>query len=205
MERTAIISLVRITLRDGPTIRLSDGGFITWGTETFTGLDPVFGTIGSVESMAEGVGDEIPALELTLLPPVTSAPAELTAPGYQNSEVNIYIGEFSQETGQFIGTPDVMFNGQIDQPIFRIGRERREIVLTIVSTAERLFLQNSGNSLTPRWQKSIWPGDKGHDNAVGLTIPVAWGVEQRPVAGSGASTPNFGWVPGYNRPTWQGF
>lgn len=185
MEHTAYISLFRIRLRDGPTIRLSDGGFITWNGETFSALDPVFGTIGSVESMAEGVGDEVPALEITLLPPLTSAPALLTSPNYQNSQVDIYIGEYDPDTGSFIGSPDIQFTGQIDQPIFRVGRERREIALTIVSTAERLFMRDEGNSLTPRWQKSIWPGDKGHDNAIGLTIPVAWGVEQRPTANSG--------------------
>lgn len=183
MESVAITSLIRITLRGGPTIRLSDGGFITWGAETFQGVDPVFGTIGSIESMAEGVGDEIPALELTLLPPMTSAPAQLTSPDYQNSQVDIYIGEYNPDTGVFFGSPDIMFTGQIDQPVFRVGRERREIILSIVSTAERLFMANDGNSLSPRWQKSIWPGDRGQDNAIDLTIPVAWGVEQRPVAG----------------------
>ena len=187
MDRISVISLIRIALRGGPTIRLCDGGFITWNGETFNSIDPIFGTIGSIESMAEGVGDEIPALELTLLPPVSSAPSILTSPDYQNSEVRIYVGEFNQDTGQFYGNPDFMFIGQVDQPIFRVGRDRRELSLTIVSTAERLFMRNNGNSLTPRWQKSIWPGDKGHDNAVGLTIPVAWGVASRPIAHSGSN------------------
>lgn len=187
MERISIISIIKIQLKDGPTIRLSDGGFITVGGETYQGVDPVFGTIGSIESMSEGVGDEIPALEITMLPPETSAPAQLTAPNYQNSTVQISIGEYDQDTGLFIGSPDLMFLGQIDQPIFRVGRGRRELSFTVVSTAERLFMQNRGNSLTPRWQKSIWPGDKGQDNAVGLTIPVAWGVESRPVASSGGN------------------
>lgn len=190
MIRTSIIGLVRITL-PSYTVRLCDGGFIRWGAETFQSKDPIFGTIGSVEGLTEGIGDEIPALEMTLLPPITSAPAQLSQPGYQNSVVRFWVGEYDQDAGTLIGTPDLMFHGQIDQVTMIAGRSRREISLTVVSTAERLFLRNDGNTLTPRWHKSVWPGERGHDNAVGLTIPVAWGVEQRPIAGSGgqASSP----------------
>ena len=187
MHSLSLMTILRIALPGGVVIRLTDGGFVTYQGETYQGLDPVFGTIGSVQSMAEGVGDEIPALEITLLPPETSGPAQLTAPGYQNSIVQLAMGEFDPDAGVFIGDPDLMFIGQIDQPSFRVGNNRRELTLSVVSTAERLFMANDGNSLTPRWQKEIWPGDRGHDNAVGLTIPVAWGVEQRPVAGSGGA------------------
>lgn len=184
MQRVSIIGLVRIALPSA-TVRLCDGGFIEFGGELYQSKDPVFGTIGSVQGLTEGIGDEIPALEMTLLPPVSSAPSQLSQPGYQNSVVQFWVGEYDQEDGVLIGTPDLLFHGQIDQVTMLAGRARREISLTVVSTAERLFLRNDGNTLTPRWHKSIWPGEKGHDNAVGLTIPVAWGVEQRPLAGSG--------------------
>lgn len=189
MERIAIMSLVRIAL-PGQTIRLCDGGFIHWNGETYQGLDPVFGVIGDVKGVTEGVGDEIPALEMTLLPPMSSAPGDLSRPGYQNSIVQMFVGEYDQDTGSFIGNPDMLFHGQIDQVTMTTGRDRRELSLTIVSTAERLFLRNEGNTLTPRWHKSVWPGERGHDNAVGLTIPVAWGVESRPAAGSGSAPVN---------------
>lgn len=186
MDRIAIISLVRIDLPTA-SIRLCDGGFITYGGDTYRGLDPVFGTIGDVRGLTEGIGDEIPALEMTLLPPMSSAPSDLSRPGYQNSIVQMMVGEYSETTGAFLSPPDLMFHGQIDQMTMIAGKERRELSLTIVSTAERMFLNNDGNTLTPRWHQSIWPGERGHDNAVGLTIPVAWGVESRPVASSGRS------------------
>lgn len=193
MQTISLIGLVEIVL-PAYTVRLCDGGFIVFEGQTFMSKDPVFGTIGSIEAMSEGVGDEIPQMEMTLLPPVSSAPSDLTDPGFQNKAVRFWLGEFNQTTGVLIGTPDLMFDGHIDQVTMIAGRERREIQMSMVSAAERLFLRNDGNSMTPRWHKSIWPDELGHDNAVGLTTPVAWGVENRPVASSGAkATPYNGW------------
>ncbi|MBB4857203.1 hypothetical protein HNO88_000510 [Novosphingobium chloroacetimidivorans] len=185
MERIALISLLRIDL-PGATVRLCDGGFIEFDGGLYEGADPLFGTIGSVQAMTEGIGEEIPALELTLLPPETSAPADLSQPGYQRSTVRAWVAEYVQETNAIVGTPDLLFHGQIDQTSLKVGRATRELSITVVSTAERLFMLNEGNSLSPRWHKSIWPGELGHDNAIGLTVPVAWGTDARPGTG-GAS------------------
>ncbi len=184
MERIGLISLLRIDLPDA-TVRLCDGGFIEFAGELYEGADPLFGAIGAVQPLTEGIGEEIPALELTLLPPDTSAPADLSRPGYQRSTVRAWVAEYVQETNAIVGTPDLLFHGQIDQTSLKVGRSTRELSITVVSTAERLFMLNEGNSLSPRWHKSIWPGELGHDNAIGLTVPVAWGTESRPAAGAG--------------------
>jgi hypothetical protein len=55
----------------------------------------------------------------------------------------------------------------------------------IVSTAERLFEVNIGNTLSPRFHKSIWPGETGEDAAIGIGLTVAWGIEA-PTGGGGA-------------------
>lgn len=192
MDRIALVSLLRIDLPE-VTVRLCDGGFVPFEGENYTAQDPLFGTIGSVDPLTEGIGEEIPALELTLLPPAGSAPADLSRPGFQRSTVRAWVGEFSQESGQLIGAPDLLFHGQIDQTTLRVGRSSRELAITVVSTAERLFMLNEGNSLSPRWHKSIWPGELGHDNAIGLTVPVAWGVESRPGAGTSYAASGSPW------------
>jgi len=179
MERIGLMALLRIDLPD-TTVRLCDAGFVTYDGGTFLAQDPTFGAIGSAQALTEGIGEEIPALELTLLPPGSSAPADLSRPGYQRSTVRAWIGEYSQETGALLGEPELLFHGQIDQTKLRVGRATRELSITVVSTAERLFMLNEGNSLSPRWHKSIWPGELGQDNAIGLTVPVAWGTEARP-------------------------
>jgi hypothetical protein len=179
-----LTGLCKIELPDA-TLRLCDGGFIVWGSETFVSKDAVFGTIGSIEALSEGVEAEVPALEMVLIPPTTSGAATIAKPGYQKSRVRLWLAEYIRATGLVDGTPDLLFDGQIDQTPFTVGRDTRELALSIVSTAERLFERNIGNSLSPSFHKSIWPGETGHDNATGLGRPVAWGVEAPPSTSGG--------------------
>lgn len=183
MQRVSLIGLIKIEL-PATTIRICDGGFVVFAGETYRSKDDVFGSIGSLGAMTEGIGEEIPALEMTLLPAATSAPATLSQPGFQKSTVRLWVGEKNEELGTIVGTPDLLFLGQIDQTVFRIGRSSRELAMTIVAKLERLFLRNEGNSLSAMFHKSVWPGETGHDNATGLVRPIAWGVE----ASQGAST-----------------
>ena len=176
MNRIGLIGLLKIELPDA-TVRLCDGGFIDFDGETYRSTDPVFGGIASLQALTEGVGEEIPALELSLNPAGTSAPADLSQPGFQKSAVRLWVGEFDVDAGTLTGDPDLLFYGQIDQTILRIGRNARDLAMTIVSTLERLFMRNEGNTLSPTFHKSVWPGELGHDNATGLTVAVAWGVE----------------------------
>lgn len=187
----AITGLVRIAFPTR-TVRLCDGGFITWGGETYRSSDAVFGNIGSLEPLTEGIGDEVPALSLTLQPPGTTPAADLSQPGFQQAAVRFWIAEYDVATGQVIGTPDLAFVGQVDQTSIRVGRGERALAITIVSTAERLFERNIGNTLSPAFHKSIWgPGELGHDNAIGLEVPIAWGVEA-PVRAGGAGAGVYG-------------
>ena len=178
MNRVGLIGLVKIEL-PAATVLLCDGGFIEFASETYTSADSTFGTIGGVQALSEGEGDEVPALELTLLPSGDAAPADLSKPGFQTARVRFWIGEYDLDTGLLDGTPDMMFDGQIDQTTLKVGATR-ELSMSVVSTAERLFERNTGNSLSDSWHQSVWPGEKGHENATGLAVPVAWGAESPP-------------------------
>ena len=179
-----IIGLCKIELPDS-TIRLTDGGFILWDEEVFASKDPVFGTIASTDELSEGIDAEVPALDMAMIPAGTAAAADLSQPGFQRSRVRFWLGEYVRETGLLDGEPDLLFDGQIAQTSLSAGRSSRELAMTIVSTAERLFERNIGNSLSPSFHKSVWPGETGHDNATGLGAPVAWGVEAPPSTSGG--------------------
>lgn len=186
---TGLIGFLKMELPTGD-VRLCDGGFIEYNGELYVSEHEIFGAISGLQPLNEGVGNEVPALQLTLVPGEDALPGDLTQPGFQRSRVRLWIGEFDTDTGQLIGNPDLMFDGQIDQTVFSVGAGR-ELSMSIVSTAERLFELNTGNSLSSSFHKSVWPGEKGHDNATGLTIPVAWGTG-RPINGSNMP-PNIGW------------
>lgn len=194
MNQIALTGLLKIELPDH-TIRFCDGGFFAFEGETYRSEDALFGTIGAVESLSEGVGDSVPALSISLLPPDETAPATLSQPGYQTARVQFWIAEYDAQTG-VITSAEKMFDGQIDQTILTVSKTQRELTMSIVSLAERLFEGNIGNTLNPTWHKSIWPGETGHDNATGLSVPVAWGTEG-PSRGGTSSSGRGGGVSDY--------
>jgi len=179
MQRIALIGLVKMELT-AVTVRLCDGGFIEFDGDIYTSKHNTFGSIGSIEPLTEGVGDMVPALEMTLLPPDSTPISSLAQPGYQNSRVRFWVGEYDVDLGTLVGDPDLIFDGMIDQMVLSLDRQ---LSVSVVSRLERLFELNIGNSLNPSFHKSIWPAETGHDNATGLGKPVAWGVEAPPTYG----------------------
>lgn len=175
MDIVTLAGLVKIELPD-VTLRLCDGAFVIWDAETFTASDPDFGTIGSMEPVDEGVGDEIPALRMNFLPNSSAAAADLSKPEYQGCRVRMWIAEVDLATNEVIGDPSLEFDGQADSTDLVIDRGTRELEMDIVSAAERLFLINEGNTLSPRFHKSLYPGELGQDNAIGVGVGVAWGT-----------------------------
>jgi hypothetical protein len=191
MDRILLCGLLKIEL-PAHTIRLCDGGFLTFGGEDYASSDQYFGTIGGLEALSEGVGDEVPGSRLTFLPDSNAAAATLSAPGMQGSRIRFWIAEVDPDTGLVIGTPDQQADMQVDRTVLKIGRGTRSLEMDMVSRAERLFVQNEGNSLSPEFHKSVWPGETGEDNATGLGTTVAWGVEGPP---RGSSYGVFGGSP----------
>ena len=182
MNQIALTGLMKVEL-PSRTLRLCDGAFFIYEGETYEEEDSVFGTIGSFEPVEEGVGDFVPAINMTLLIPAATVAAEVSAPGNQTSRATFSIAEYDVETGLIISA-DVLFDGQLDQTTYVIGDGKKELGVAIVPLAERLFEGNIGNTLNSTFHKSVHPGEKGHDNATGLSVGVAWGTES-PRRGSG--------------------
>lgn len=177
MNSIALAGLCKIEL-PAYTIRLCDGGVIIWGAETFAARDGTYGTLGSIDAVREGDGDEMPPVSLTLLPPSTTAAATLVQPAFQGSRVRLWLAEYTIATGAVAGTPELKFDGELDTATLELSDFSLD--LTVIPRAGRLFELNIGNSLNPAWHKSIWAGETGHDNATGLGRAVAWGVEAPP-------------------------
>ncbi len=175
MNIIGLTGLVKIEL-PSHTILLCDGDFFNYAGDTYRSKDAIFGTIQGFESVEESVGDVVPAIIITLLPPTTSAVADISQPGNQTARVTFMVAEYDVDT-RVISSADVMFLGQVDQTVFTLGKATRKLTMSVVSVAERLFEGNIGNSLDSEFHKSVWPGETGHDNATGLSVSVAWGTE----------------------------
>jgi hypothetical protein len=159
------------------TVRLCDGGFVNWsGVGNFTSSDSAFGTIESVESISEGLGDEAPGARLTLLPTSTADAAELFQSNAQGRPIRFWLAEVNRSTGALFGTPELMFWGMIDSMSVRLGQQSRRVEVEFVAASERLFFVREGNVLSPRFHQDAWPGENGFNHCTGNGVQVPWGV-----------------------------
>tara|TARA_R110000787_G_scaffold94640_5_gene197462 strand:+ start:738 stop:1361 length:624 start_codon:yes stop_codon:yes gene_type:complete len=188
--RIAVVNLMKMELPTGD-VCLTDGGMMVWGGDSYLPGHATFGTLVGAEALTEGVGDSLPGVTISFYPDALAAPSDLSQPGFQGSSVRFWQADYSVDLGTVIGSPDLIFDGLIDATRLRIGRETRELQIDLISAAERLLLRNEGNSMSPVFHKSVWPGELGHDNATGLQIPVAWGVDA-PARSSSATAPYYG-------------
>lgn len=161
------------------TLRLLDGSasLIIEG-ETYVGLDPTFGTISDLSELSEEDGDDAPEITVTLFPPDLSATAVLANPAMQGCTATLMVGAADPLTGMAIGTPEVLFLGEIDVPTVGIdGNGLRTLSFTIVSVFERLFEVEEGQRASNGWHQSIWEGELGLEFMTGTDVNLYWGTK----------------------------
>lgn len=159
------------------TVRLCDGGLVNWpGVGLFTAIDSEFGTIGSLDAGAEQIGDEASGGRLTINVPTNAAAVALASAQMQGKALRFWLAEINVQTGALIGTPQKMFEGDVDTVAISLGQNDRTVVIEYVDAAERLFSIREGNVLTSRFHKTAWPGELGFDYCTGVASQVPWGV-----------------------------
>lgn len=158
------------------TIRLIDGaGKITFpDARVFTGRDSVFGTIGGVDAISDGAGDQAPALRLTLFPASDAAAADLAGADMQGSEVTFYLVIINPDTGAVIGTPEEIFSGLLDVPTLRSGPNSRSLEYEITSVLEDMFMNDDGARLNNAFHQSFWPGELGFEFVTAIPHQIYW-------------------------------
>lgn len=171
-----LTGLLRVDLPTG-VVRLCDGAFFDFGGARYFASDPILGTIASVNDLSEGLGNEIPALDITFNPLGPIAISALSQAALQRRSIRLWLAEYEVETGLIVGTPELRFDGFVDQPAIRDNENEYSVSLVAVPWLEYFFDRDDGNTLSSAFHKTIFPGETGHDNATGLGIGVAWGAE----------------------------
>lgn len=180
---TGLTGLLKIELPDGDVL-LSDGGVTVFDGDTYSPSDPVLGALASIQTIAEGIGDEIPALEMGFAPQGITAVTALSVGAIQQSRVRLWVAEYDTDTGAVVGTPELRFIGFVDQPQVSFAFRQFSVTLTAVPDLEAMFFRDTGNGLSSTFHKALYAGELGHDNASGISIPVAWGVASPPRGGT---------------------
>lgn len=173
---TGLTGLLKIELPDH-TVLLTDGGVTDYDGDTYTAEDSVLGSLASIEAIAEGIGQQIPALDLSFTPTSIVAVSALSIGAIQQSRVRLWVAEYNTDTGAVIGTPDLRFSGFVDQPRVSMAFRQFSVSITAVPELEAMFYRDTGNGLSSTFHKSLYPGELGHDNATGLSLSIAWGTE----------------------------
>lgn len=177
-DRAMVTLLIEVQLpAPAAALRLMAGsGFLVWGAKTFLGEDPTFGTLGSIDAIEDGTGDEAPAIGFTMFPPDNATAAQLASPTYQGSPVYVWLAGIYPATGTLVPDPYLLFAGELDQPTLTIDRGQRQIDFDCVSAFERLLEDDEGARLTDAFHQSIWPGETGFANVTGIEKTVYWGT-----------------------------
>lgn len=168
-----------LDLGGGDWLRLLRGsGEISFSGKTFVGIDPAYGVLGQVEPITDGVENEAPALQVTLMPPDRAAAVALAQPGLQGQRVNFWQGVAELSTGAAIGTPDLLFVGEVDVPDLRVGQGSLSVTLEVVSVFERFFELREGVRLNSAFHQLAWPGELGLEFVTETQRQLPWGRDE---------------------------
>lgn len=180
----------------GGDVRLCSGGTLKFDGEIYSSRHPVWGTVAEVPPIESALGDFAPGGVITMAPPPETPLSVLLADEVWGCRVRGWTGEVEPDSNTVL-TATLLGDWIVDFP--RRKLRQRLIVLQLRTRAERLFLRNRGNVCSPRYHKSVWPGEKGFDNCTDVPVQVAWGTQSTPVGAAGSSVTGGGGGGGIER------
>lgn len=171
-----MFTAVKIQLPYAVTLYLLDGpAVLTFGGNTFSGVDPTYGALAGIEALDDGIDTEAPGLKLTIAAPNKEAAEFLSDPGVQGSPVSVWEGVVDKATGLVVEDPDLVFTGEIDVPTLSFADRQRLVEYDLSSIWERFFADDEGARLSDAYHQSIFPGELGLQFVTGVTSQTYWG------------------------------
>jgi hypothetical protein len=170
-----LFAAVQIVHPMGTAYLLDGSGFLTFFGATWTGGSDIFGSLGALEVISDGSGEEAPSCNLSLLPPNASQMIALVTGSAQGGAVAIYVGCFNPTTGQVIGTPDLRFLGAIDTATVQPNGASSMVVFGLTSAFERFFDTEEAAKLSNSFHQTIWPGELGFQYMTNILSKMPWG------------------------------
>jgi hypothetical protein len=166
-------------------VRVHDGiGTIIWGGNSYEGV----GTLGGVEQVDESVEVIARPLSLTLSGVETSLVSTAMTETYQNRTVTIYLGFLDETTNAVIDTPEVSWEGRMNQMSISSSEGGAVIKLTC---EHRLRREMRIARYTNEDQQLLHSGDRFFDLVTNIKGFVSkWGELSVGGSGFGSRTQN---------------
>lgn len=173
-----------ITLPAG-TYRITSGGQVTFGGNTYAGHDDDLGALSYVGSIDDG-GERTAALPEIGLEVFTGTGINaLTATDAQGSPWVLYWGLVDPSTGAVVGTPVTVISGALNIVTLEISASRRSAVIESYSEEQFLLLPNQHAALSDAFHRQVWPGETGLNNVSGGAKDIYWRASEPPRSISG--------------------
>lgn len=186
LAKIGLRAAIAVKIEIEPEIRIFDGsGIINLNSETYEGVDDLFGTLGGLETITEALSNRAPTVSLSLLIPDETAIANLLQPENQNSLVSVYFAVIDYATSTSIGSPELLWKGRLDTASITASENSHTVELNTVSAFDRLFAVDEGARLNSIWHNRIWPNETGLDRQIAGLRKVYWGQEGGSFAGGG--------------------
>ncbi len=172
-----VIVFGALTLSVGAdTLRLLDGSDeIEIDGNIYSGEDAIYGSWGALDKFADGTGDSAPSIVVSLVPRDDDAIMALTGPTMQGESVQVTIGAVSETTGEVIGEPYVLFDGEVDIARYIFGKRTSEVEYECVGGMDRMFFNDEGIRIVPSFHVQVWPGELGLNHVTGIKNVIYWG------------------------------
>lgn len=183
-RRLTLAAFMKLELPGGD-VRLCDGGVLKFGGEEYAARHPIWGALAEVPPAESALGDFAPGGSIVLAVDPSAPRSTLLADAVRQSRVRAWWGEVDSASNT-VTSATLLGDWVVDFPRLRVTRAGRLVSLQMITRAERLFLTNRGNVCSPRFHKSIWPGERGFDNCTDVPVQVAWGTQGAPAGSVGA-------------------
>ncbi|EGF93750.1 hypothetical protein ABI_21920 [Asticcacaulis biprosthecium C19] len=161
------------------TVHLLDGaGTLSFGGEVWSGFDPDFGALGALEAIGDQADrDEAPEFLLTVRPADAALLVGLATAAAQGCAASLYIGAFDPQSGAVVGTPEVVFQGEVDDVDMVLDGASSAVTFTLVSHFVRFQAEDEAITLSDSFHQSVWPGEKGLEFMTEVEQQMPWGAE----------------------------
>jgi hypothetical protein len=200
-------SFAAVLLWEAPAgdVRLCDGGVVKFdpgdGTVVFEGDNATFGTVAAFDTIESGSGDTTDGGTLVFAPPSDATLSDWWRTDLENTRLRLWVGKMAADQVTLTGE-ELLADWLVDTG----KRERGEggvdlLSIEFMTRLEKLFEVNQGNVCSDAFHDTIWPGERGFENARDQRGFFAWGTEgPRGSGGSFGTSGGGGGGPGSGSP-----
>lgn len=159
------------------TLRLSTGLPVSIEGQPYAPKHAVYGSLGRVEGIEDGIGDTVPAPTVEMLVATDAGVVGLSAATAQGSKVRVWFGSIDRSSGLVVGVQQV-FSGIMDTAELNPHASGKRLELHLLTTLALALEPKDHRRCSDSFHQSVWPGERGMRRRADLRRKFAWRSNQ---------------------------